>query len=698
MNVPKESNDLSALAADFPGFFRSPSEWESVQILHGRSHQLRRAWEAFDLSGVFCIDGRPTVLFKKVSAPDPSAEAKWHRDLWNQSIATLLVVEDPMKTRIYSAMAKPNIAPIQIQTSDSLFPESEHNDERLVEVIETSVFALEIRQFLLGVQTGSFYQDKSRSDRFRPENAVDEYLLNNLMEARRQLCDKEFVDHLAPEMANAFLGRCIFTTYLIERGVIGDAQITQVGASHATTLRQFLEQFSDSDATAVLPRLFRLLDDDFNGTMFGSGRLSIRARHIGIVRKFLRGDDLRREQPLLFDLYDFHFIPIELISAIYEKFIVNGNDDVQRAIGAYYTPPRLAELAVDIATEHWESFLHKRCLDPACGSGIFLVILFQRMAAEWCRRNSHAGNVERARKLREILTQNLCGIDVDPTACMVACFSLYLAFLDQLEPRDIWDLKNALETAHEGKVLPPLHEKPTGRQGSCPVILETNFFSREADCTGQFDLVIGNPPWVGRNQPVEEEMKSWLLDVEPEAPNPFLLEGPRNKPDRTAQFLPQKQSAAGYMWKVPLHIRSDGVGCLLLPSRSILSNQSDKFQLAWFRRFSVDAVWQLADYRFILFSGAICPAIVAKFRPVEPDLNTAEIAYYTPKVERLDPRQATIVVSADDKKALRLSDPHCSGRGRSSLCLLEDAVLGYRPRSTIVGSTSPVFNIGEPRR
>lgn len=110
------------------------------------------------------------------------------------------------------------------------------------------------------------------------------------------------------------------------------------------------------------------------------------------------------------------------------------------------------------------------------------------------------------------------------------------------------------------------------------------------------------------------------------------------------------------MWKVPLHIRSDGVGCLLLPSRSILSNQSDKFQLAWFRRFSVDAVWQLADYRFILFSGAICPAIVAKFRPVEPDLNTAEIAYYTPKVERLDPRQATIVVSADDKKALRLSD------------------------------------------
>jgi type I restriction-modification system DNA methylase subunit len=64
--------------------------------------------------------------------------------------------------------------------------------------------------------------------------------------------------------------------------------------------------------------------------------------------------------------------------------------------GAYYTPPRLAELVVDIATQGWSSFLDKKCLDPACGSGVFLVILFQRMAEEWRRKNKRATNVHRA--------------------------------------------------------------------------------------------------------------------------------------------------------------------------------------------------------------------------------------------------------------------------------------------------------------
>jgi hypothetical protein len=43
---------------------------------------------------------------------------------------------------------------------------------------------------------------------------------------------------------------------------------------------------------------------------------------------------------------------------------------LRRKVGAYYTPPRLAELVVDIATEGWDTLLDKRYLDPACGSGV----------------------------------------------------------------------------------------------------------------------------------------------------------------------------------------------------------------------------------------------------------------------------------------------------------------------------------------
>ncbi len=88
----------------------------------------------------------------------------------------------------------------------------------------------------------------------------------------------------------------------------------------------------------------------------------------------------------------------------------------------------------------------------------------------------------------------------------------------------------------------------------------------------------------------------------------------------------------------------------------LLSNQSDKFQVAWFQRFCVDEVWQLADFRKILFEDAICPAIVVKASAGKPDVPTAEMDYYTPKAQRVDPRQASIVVSADDRKPLALAD------------------------------------------
>lgn len=306
--------------------------------------------------------------------------------------------------------------------------------------------------------------------------------------------------------------------------------------------------------------------------------------------------------------------------------------------------------------------LDKRCLDPACGSGVFLVILFQRMAAEWCAGHPGVDNVTRAAALRDILTTKLQGVDSDPTACMVACFSLYLAFLDQLEPPDIWKLKAALDKAGNEKVLPPLLPDPEGPPTKCPVILTKNFFSAEVDAAGRFHLVIGNPPWVGRNQSADREeekappdtaMRDWLFD---EKRNPFLKEGPKQKSERDARFFPEQQSAIAFMWKAPLHLTPDGHACLLLPSRVLFSNSTDKFQAAWFSTFSVEAVWQLADYRFILFPDAKCPAIVMKCWAAKPDTRTAEISYFTPKVERLDPRRAAIVVSADERKLLRVSD------------------------------------------
>lgn len=647
---------------DFPGFYNTPSKWRQARETRPYQHQIQRAWTAFEPSAVFCIEGRPTVYFREVARADPKLEAEWQKHLWNLGTATMLVVEDPINTRVYSALAKPRPQPIEVEVDDEV---QLADDDRLVARLETTVLALELRQFLLSVQTGQFYRDFSRS--FRAEAAIDQYLLDQLTAARdRMLSVDGKSGALDDKTVHAFLGRCLLACYLVERGVIGERQLVEVNMPPAENLRGVLEQIeSDTKAVQALFRLFRLLDDDFNGSLFGSefaGQQQLfTSDHISILRQFLAGTDLKSAQPVLpgLDLYEFKYIPIELISAIYERFVAGaeqkdaaGQDTSrQRKSGIYYTPPRLAELVVDIATRGWDTLLGKRYLDPACGSGVFLVLLFQRIAAEWRWRNPKARNLTRARALRNILTDSLCGVDVDGTACLIACFSLYLAFLDQLEPNDIWALKESLRS-EEGKVLPPLHVRTVpATDASC--VLEANFFGIAPDALGQFDLVIGNPPWTGRNQEIDAAMRQWLFDARR---NPSLAEVSRKTTERNQTLLPAKQSATAFLWKTPLHVNESGGICLLLPSRMLLSNQSDKFQAAWFQRFRVDEVWQLADFRFILCKEADCPAIVVKAGSDRPDAATAEIASYTPKVEQVDPRQASIVVSADDRKSLPLAD------------------------------------------
>ena len=89
-------------------------------------------------------------------------------------------------------------------------------------------------------------------------------------------------------------------------------------------------------------------------------------------------------QRSLFDLYDFEIIPVELISSIYENFIGNIKENEklnlskQKDIKAYYTPSYLVDYVLSqTVTPFLENKTKKdtdcKVLDPACGSGIFLV-------------------------------------------------------------------------------------------------------------------------------------------------------------------------------------------------------------------------------------------------------------------------------------------------------------------------------------
>jgi type I restriction-modification system DNA methylase subunit len=138
---------------------------------------------------------------------------------------------------------------------------------------------------------------------------------------------------------------------------------------------------------------------------------------------FLGGAQMDSRQFTVFSDYDFRVIPVETISAIYEEFMKEEDLVRKHDEGAFYTPRHLAETALHIAVENRYTEASKwSVLDPACGSGIFLVGMFNMLAAQWLRDNANRTKKTKAQALLEILQQRIRGVDVNLDACRTSRF------------------------------------------------------------------------------------------------------------------------------------------------------------------------------------------------------------------------------------------------------------------------------------
>ena len=625
--------DFNLKGVSAPEFFRSAEDIEKYAGRHPYSHLMRRAWEVMHLNGILCVDGRPTAYFKEVKRIDSLRQRERYQKFWNQGLATLLVISSPDEVQVFSSLAEP--------VKDDSVVEDKH---RLVEMLDSTAKVL---NFVNRVQTGQIYRD--HPDSFNSDKAVDKFLLKNLRNARDLLHKHKKLKY---KIVHSLLGRIIFTCYLIEREIIDERQFNKAGAKSIKNLHELLKEYDGDKAKDILYDLFAVLQKHFNGSMFDDTleeeRPHIKEGHIAILKRFLNGEDLKQKQ-LTFDFwaYNFHIIPVETISAIYEDFLGAEDETAKGKSGAYYTPKHLAEMVVDVAVYGWKTLLGKKILDPACGSGIFLVILFNRIAEEWRRENQGVHNKTRAEALLEIIREKLCGVDVNETACRIASFSLYLAFLDQLNPREIHELEEK-----RGEVLDNFLalKEDNYENTKTPVIFEGNFFE-DVPIGKDFDLIIGNPPWVSRGKVSDTKAIEWCLSKS----NPYLEDGPKSKADRKQYFLPAKQIAHAFMWKSPVHLKANGKSCLVLPTKVLFNNKTDKFQAGWFSNVTVDKVIQLSDWRHILFENADCPAVIIKFTPQKTE-DDYSIEYEVPKVSRLDPRRGVIDILPEDYKTIKLSE------------------------------------------
>jgi type I restriction-modification system DNA methylase subunit len=110
----------------------------------------------------------------------------------------------------------------------------------------------------------------------------------------------------------------------------------------------------------------------------------------------------------------------DLLKKLYQYLVPQ---EVRHRLGEYYTPDWLAELLLNEVGYDGNNF--KRFLDPACGSGTFLVLAIQR-AIKWGRKN-HRPDLEIAKSIKA----NIWGFDLNPLA-VIAARTNYLFALGDL--------------------------------------------------------------------------------------------------------------------------------------------------------------------------------------------------------------------------------------------------------------------------
>ncbi len=576
-------------------FISKLEDIEQEDVLLPYAHYLRQAWNEFGLSGVLCVDNRPTIYLCEADRFTAEQKRNKQRLVWNQGLVPLLIFVTPNQIEVHSTVKKP-----EEKKTDDL--------SSFVQDLGKITDALEYARFVRSVETGQFFHDQR--DFFPTNETVDRCLVENLIHTALKLKNAGWK---LPQ-AYALLGRVLFVSFLEERKFIKPHYYP----GGTSCLLEILNEQTVTDAKQLLyQEFFKKLKCEFNGTMFDSA-LAEEERRLGkaelqILANFLNGQDMKAGQMTLnFWAYDFRYIPVETISAIYEEFMGNTDLKKKRQDGAYYTPRHLAETTLHVALEnHYSRTADWRVLDPSCGSGIFLVAMFNLLSEQWRRENSASHNKIKAQALLEILQTQIRGVDVNLDACRIAAFSLYLALFEKLQPMDVDEFKKNIRAEH---FLPPLLWEAKGQKPENPPVVMHGDFLKDKLPLENFDLVIGNPPWESRGK------KQIALDFAKHAPN----------------FL-----------------REDGIGCLLLPS-TILVNRHGTLDGDWFRTVSVEKMVQLADFRFVLFE-ATHPCFIIRWRKKKPSLEHT-VFYETPKLNRFDRRSGVIVIEPDDQKPVPQRD------------------------------------------
>ena len=360
------------------------------------------------------------------------------------------------------------------------------------------------------------------------KNRIDKQLLQDMIHFREILSkdifknnqDKNLTQDDIDESVQRILDRLIFIRNAEDREMEENKLLSNV--------RQW-SQKGKGNLIKEISNVYKYYDDEYNSKLFAHHLCDDLYIDNEALQEVIEGLNHSKDNSYR---YDFSIIESDVLGNIYEQYLSNilkstpkrakleESRTHRKEQGIYYTPSYIVDYIVKntvgeyIKTHTPEEIKKVRILDPACGSGSFLIRAYKELENYWKQNSDFAqltlDSEEFYSKKVEILKNNIFGVDLDPKAVEIAQLNLLLQISEKGEKLPL--LQNNIKVGNSLIDDPSITDKAFKWEEEFPEIIKE----------GGFDIIIGNPPygavlsekerlWVSRSYRYSKSYKNTAL-------------------------------------------------------------------------------------------------------------------------------------------------------------------------------------------